>query len=504
MGVRKSTGVFAVLVVAGLATASSATAATSLSVSATPSTAGTSGSPQPLTVALNTTVDNDGAGAPVARTASFVQTFPAEFASQLGSFGTCAESSFDAPDTPPGGTEDPTVSCPANSIVGSGALTIVAVGLGPAPIPASSDKVVLVKNASGGLSFWVTYMALGSRISKILPGSISTNGLGQTVLTYDPTGVEPSPALRVLTFNTTYANAFASTGCAAGTWAFSLADAFVGGTPATQTADASAPCSTSSGGDVAPANTALPTISGTAEVGSTLTAGDGTWTGTPAPTFARQWKSCDAAGANCSDISGATTATYVLQVGDVGKTIRVDVTATNSSGSASATSAQTAAVTNAPAPGSPTVEGDVPQTESLSVTPTAISLGNLLPGVTPFAIYTASTVATVTSSSTASALTISDADAAHPGHLVQGAYFLPEALKANAAGPATPPAGATYSGSLSAISGSGSPLSLATYGAPVANDQVTVGFSQKINATDALHTGKYAKTFTMTLAQTTP
>lgn len=90
--------------------------------------------------------------------------------------------------------------------------------------------------------------------------------------------------------------------------------------------------------DVAPANTAVPTITGTAQVGETLTATNGTWSGSPAPTYARQWK------ADGTNISGATATTYVPTEDDVGKTITVTVTATNAAGSASATSAATAAV----------------------------------------------------------------------------------------------------------------------------------------------------------------
>lgn len=87
-----------------------------------------------------------------------------------------------------------------------------------------------------------------------------------------------------------------------------------------------------------PANTAVPVITGTAKVGETLTTTNGTWTGTPTPTYARQWK---ADGAN---IASATGATYVLTEAELGKVITVTVTGTNTAGNASATSTATAAV----------------------------------------------------------------------------------------------------------------------------------------------------------------
>jgi hypothetical protein len=110
--------------------------------------------------------------------------------------------------------------------------------------------------------------------------------------------------------------------------------------------------------DVAPVNTAVPTISGALTVGQPLTANTGTWTGTPPPTFAYQWQRCDGAGSNCLDIAGAAGTTYVLQAADVGGTLRVRVTATNAAGTASATSAATVLIATAPTnTGRPSIAG---------------------------------------------------------------------------------------------------------------------------------------------------
>ena len=105
--------------------------------------------------------------------------------------------------------------------------------------------------------------------------------------------------------------------------------------------------STAAQANYAPTNTTKPSIGGTAQSGQTLTASQGSWTSDSTPTFTYQWMACDAQGNNCANIANATNQTYVVQSGDVGKTIRVTVTAKNSSGSTSATSAQTGAVTQA-------------------------------------------------------------------------------------------------------------------------------------------------------------
>ena len=93
-----------------------------------------------------------------------------------------------------------------------------------------------------------------------------------------------------------------------------------------------------------PVNTVLPTISGPARDGSTLTAKPETWSGLTPITYEYQWTRCNTAGAECKNIESATSITYKAGHEDVGKTLRVAVKATNSAGNSSATSAQTAMV----------------------------------------------------------------------------------------------------------------------------------------------------------------
>jgi hypothetical protein len=122
----------------------------------------------------------------------------------------------------------------------------------------------------------------------------------------------------------------------------------------------------------APVNTALPSISGAAQQGQALTAGKGTWSGSPT-SYGYQWEDCNTSGATCANIAGATSTSYTLTSNDVGDTVRVIVTATNAGGSTPATSAQTSAV-QAPAPpvqapansGLPVVSGSAQQGQVLT------------------------------------------------------------------------------------------------------------------------------------------
>jgi hypothetical protein len=92
----------------------------------------------------------------------------------------------------------------------------------------------------------------------------------------------------------------------------------------------------------APRNLTLPKVTGTASVTKMLTATPGTWSASPAPTYAYAWQRCTAGTTACTVISGATKATYTVVLADKGKQLRVKVTATNSAGSKIAYSANTA------------------------------------------------------------------------------------------------------------------------------------------------------------------
>ena len=100
-----------------------------------------------------------------------------------------------------------------------------------------------------------------------------------------------------------------------------------------------------------PTNTTPPTITGTTQQGQTLNTSTGVWSGSPTG-YAYEWRRCDAAGAGCVAIGGATSAGYTLTLADVGATLRVAVTASNGGGSATAVSVQTAVVAAAPTGGS--------------------------------------------------------------------------------------------------------------------------------------------------------
>jgi hypothetical protein len=116
------------------------------------------------------------------------------------------------------------------------------------------------------------------------------------------------------------------------------------------------------------------------------------------------------------------------------------------------------------------VAGTVPATLALTLG-TAASFGTFTPGVTRE--YTASTTASVVSTAGDAALTVSD-----PGHLMNGTFALPQALRVE--------------------------IDPAAWTQPVSNAPVTIAFRQAIAAGDALRTGAYSRTLTFTLSTTAP
>jgi hypothetical protein len=90
-----------------------------------------------------------------------------------------------------------------------------------------------------------------------------------------------------------------------------------------------------------PTAKSLPSVTGTPREGDTLTASEGTWEKGDGLTYSYQWQRCDAAGANCANIASAAAKAYSAQAADVGKTLRVEIAATDTDGASQAVSAVT-------------------------------------------------------------------------------------------------------------------------------------------------------------------
>ena len=132
--------------------------------------------------------------------------------------------------------------------------------------------------------------------------------------------------------------------------------------------------------------TGVPTISGTPQVGHTLTAstsGIEDSDGLANATFSYQWMQRD--GSGDTDIQDATRATYTLVDSDAGKAIKVKVSFTDdASNEESLTSAATALVAahpNSLATGAPTISGTAQVGETLTASTSAIADSDGLTGV---------------------------------------------------------------------------------------------------------------------------
>lgn len=132
-----------------------------------------------------------------------------------------------------------------------------------------------------------------------------------------------------------------------------------------------------------PKNTAYPSItlpfgqSGTAPlVGTTVFASTGTWSGAFPQTYTYQWKQCDPKdplNGSCYAIAGATSSFLFVPASAYGQRLRVQVTATNSSGSFSQNSVASDIVTAAAVTG-----GNTPQIigPTFPIVDTPLTLGS--------------------------------------------------------------------------------------------------------------------------------
>ena len=98
-----------------------------------------------------------------------------------------------------------------------------------------------------------------------------------------------------------------------------------------------------------PVNTAVPTITGNAVQGQTLTEAHGSWSNSPT-SYSYHWQDCNSTGTTCTPIvNNATGQSYTLTSNDVGSTIEAQETATNIGGPSAAASSTPTAVVTAPA-----------------------------------------------------------------------------------------------------------------------------------------------------------
>ena len=121
----------------------------------------------------------------------------------------------------------------------------------------------------------------------------------------------------------------------------------------------------------APVNSAVPTVTGTATVGSTLSATNGSWSDADGDTqtYSYQWyRADDTNGTNAMSIGNATSAAYTLTASDAHKYLRVVVTANDGKGGTQTATAAYTAINNSPPVNTavPTVTGTATVGNALS------------------------------------------------------------------------------------------------------------------------------------------
>lgn len=247
-----------------------------------------------------------------------------------------------------------------------------------------------------------------------------------------------------------------------------------------------------------PVNTVAPKVVGAGFTGKPLTCTRGTWTNNPGGEYWVTWYRSDKIpptnprfrAPSQLDYANFTTPvepemgnlplpwmdsqiigqgeTYVPVADDVGKALYCAVNANN--GGATVWKTASAPEILSAVHADTDVSASVPAQLALTLGPSA-SFGTFAPGVA--AEYTAATAANVVSTAGDAQLSVSD-----PGHLTNGSFALPEALRVE--------------------------IAPASWTGPVSNANVAITFRQHIGASDALRTGSYSKTLTFTLSTTSP
>jgi hypothetical protein len=272
-----------------------------------------------------------------------------------------------------------------------------------------------------------------------------------------------------------------------------------------------------------PKNTVMPSVTGSGYQGNALTCNHGTWNTPAGTTYFVKWYRSNKIlptnprfrapsatdywnqtlpidqtyGTQAQTISDSLLVgdgdTYTPTAEDVGKVVHCAVSADNAGATVwkTAVAPEILSATNA----NGDAGGTVGATLALTLG-TPASFGPFTPGITK--TYESATTANVVSTAGDATLSVADPSPTATGHLVNGAFSLPQSLQARARNTAN--TGTAYNN----VGSTASPLNLLTYSGPISNDQVALQFSQLINATDALRTGAYSKTLTFTLSTTTP
>lgn len=138
-------GVAALLVTLGHV---SSAAADSLTASATPAKAGTAEAPTPVELKLAIGIDTDAAGVAHHALTRAAFSLPADFASNVSTFGSCSRDVI-ATALGPGKSAPP---CPTNSVLGSG---FVALAIPAYRAKGETQQVILYNNGGGLLTAWM-------------------------------------------------------------------------------------------------------------------------------------------------------------------------------------------------------------------------------------------------------------------------------------------------------------------------------------------------------------